>query len=180
MRANPIAVRFEDAVRVASHYFGKPRRRGGSHVVWKMPWPLDPRVNLQRDSNGKAKAYQVRQLLEAINRLSQQRTAKGPEAAEADPGAFRVRREEEEEVVMPPKLQDQYTYRVSWSPEDEEFVATCEEFPSLSWLATNDEAALRGIKSVVAGVLGDMRQAGEQIPAPIASRESSAASSRCG
>ena len=86
MRANPIAIRFEDAVRVASHYFGKPRRRGGSHVVWKMPWPLDPRVNLQRDNNGKAKAYQVRQLLEAINRLSQQRTAKGPEAAEADAG----------------------------------------------------------------------------------------------
>jgi predicted HicB family RNase H-like nuclease len=72
---------------------------------------------------------------------------------------------------MAPRLQDQYTYRISWSPDDEEFVATCAEFPSLSWLATKDEAALRGIKSLVAEVLSDMRRAGEPIPAPIASRE---------
>src|SRR5262245_13679388 len=71
MRANPVDVRFEDAVRVATHYFGKPRRRSGSHVVWKMPWPLDPRVNLQPGDDGRAKAYQVRQLLDAIDRLSQ-------------------------------------------------------------------------------------------------------------
>ena len=27
-----------------------------------------------------------------------------------------------------------YTYRVTWSQEDEEFVGLCAEFPSLSWL----------------------------------------------
>jgi len=84
MRANPVDVRFEDAVRVATHYFGKPRRRSGSHIVWKMPWPLDPRVNLQPGDDGRAKAYQVRQLLDAIDRLSQQPSAARRERAEAD------------------------------------------------------------------------------------------------
>jgi hypothetical protein len=49
------------------HYFGKPRQRGTSHAVFKMPWPGDPRVNIQ-DDKGKAKAYQVRQVLEVIDK----------------------------------------------------------------------------------------------------------------
>jgi hypothetical protein len=68
MRANPTSVRFAEACRVAEHFFGPPRQKGTSHRVYKMPWPGDPRVNLQ-DDRGKAKAYQVRQLLEAIDRL---------------------------------------------------------------------------------------------------------------
>lgn len=67
MRESPKQVRFADAVKVATHFFGKPRQEGTSHCVWKMPWPGDPRVNLQ-DDRGKAKAYQVRQLLAAIDR----------------------------------------------------------------------------------------------------------------
>jgi len=67
MRQNPKNVRFSDAVKVATHYFGEPRQKGTSHCVWKMPWPGDPRVNLQ-DDHGKAKAYQVKQLLVAIDR----------------------------------------------------------------------------------------------------------------
>jgi hypothetical protein len=66
MRRNPAGVRFEDACKVATHFFGAPRQDGTSHKVWKMPWPGDPRVNLQRAKDGKAKAYQVRQLLKAI------------------------------------------------------------------------------------------------------------------
>lgn len=66
MRDSPRAVRFADALKVAEHYFGKPRTVG-SHRVFKMPWPGDPRINLQ-DHGGKAKVYQVRQLLAAIER----------------------------------------------------------------------------------------------------------------
>ena len=66
MRENPKGVRFADARKVATHFFGEPRASGSSHFVWKMPWPGDPRVNLQ-NAGGKAKPYQVRQLLAAIS-----------------------------------------------------------------------------------------------------------------
>ncbi len=69
MRANPSGMRFADVCRVASHFFGPPRSRGSSHWVWKMPWPGDPRINLQQGEGGKAKTYQVRQVLQAIARL---------------------------------------------------------------------------------------------------------------
>lgn len=72
MRAAPQNVRFSEAVKVARHYFGEPRQQGSSHSVWKMPWPGDPRVNLQ-NRNGMAKAYQVRQLLDAVSLLTQKR-----------------------------------------------------------------------------------------------------------
>ena len=68
MRTNPKGVRFSDAVRVATHFFGEARQSGGSHCVFKMPWAGDPRINLQNDK-GKAKAYQVRQLLLAVDKL---------------------------------------------------------------------------------------------------------------
>ena len=32
-------------------------------------------------------------------------------------------------------MTDHYTYRITWSPEDEEHLGRCAEFPSLSWLA---------------------------------------------
>lgn len=63
-----------------------------------------------------------------------------------------------------------YTYRVTWSEEDAEYVGLCVEFPSLSWLAHSPEAALKGIWKVVAEVVADMANHGEQIPEPIASR----------
>ena len=65
---------------------------------------------------------------------------------------------------------DHYTYRVTWSSEDGEHVGLCTEFPSLSWLADNPEAALAGIRSVVADVVADMGQQGEAVPVPIAER----------
>jgi hypothetical protein len=69
MRANPAGVRFADACKVAAHYFGQPRQNGTSHKVWKMPWPGDPRINMQAGEGGKAKAYQVRQAVAAIDNL---------------------------------------------------------------------------------------------------------------
>ncbi len=65
---------------------------------------------------------------------------------------------------------DHYTYRVTWSPEDEEHVGLCAEFPSLSWLATTPEAALSGIRKTVAQVLADMATTSEVIPQPLAER----------
>jgi len=70
MRNNPAAVSFSDALKVAEHYFGEPRISDSSHHVFKTPWPMDPRVNLQRGKGGGAKPYQVRQLLKAINLLT--------------------------------------------------------------------------------------------------------------
>ncbi len=38
--------------------------------MFKTPWPGDPRVNIQKSKGGKAKAYQVRQVLKAIDKLN--------------------------------------------------------------------------------------------------------------
>lgn len=67
MRNNPNDVRFPDACKVADALFGKARQ-SGSHKIWKIPWAGDPRVNLQEGSGGKAKSYQVQQLLVAVDR----------------------------------------------------------------------------------------------------------------
>ena len=66
---------------------------------------------------------------------------------------------------------DRYTYRVTWSPEDEEYVGLCAEFPSLSWLAETPEEALRGIREVVAQVVADLEANGEPVPEPLATRK---------
>ncbi len=63
-----------------------------------------------------------------------------------------------------------YSFRVTWSAEDEEFVATCVEFPSLSWLASTPEAALMGLRALVDEVVADMRETGEDIPEPLSTR----------
>ena len=68
MHTNARGVRFADLAKVCDHYFGVARRTGGSHWVYRTPWPGDPRVNIQND-RGAAKAYQVRQVLRAIDRL---------------------------------------------------------------------------------------------------------------
>jgi predicted HicB family RNase H-like nuclease len=65
---------------------------------------------------------------------------------------------------------DKYTYRVTWSEEDGEYVGLCAEFPSLSWLASTQEAALAGIRDTVNQVVRDMQSGGEDIPQPLATR----------
>ena len=72
MRRDPKGVRFRDLCRVCDFYFGKARQGGSSHRVYKMPWPGDPSVNIQND-RGMAKAYQVKQVLKAIERLEAER-----------------------------------------------------------------------------------------------------------
>lgn len=71
MRNNPGGVRFTDLCRVCDYYFGQARNSSGSHRVYKTPWPGDPRVNIQ-NNKGKAKIYQVRQVLKAIERMEEE------------------------------------------------------------------------------------------------------------
>ncbi|MCL2791355.1 MAG: type II toxin-antitoxin system HicB family antitoxin [Desulfobulbus sp.] len=66
---------------------------------------------------------------------------------------------------------DHYTYRVTWSEEDQEYVGLCVEFPSLSWLDQDQESALKGIRQVVADVVADLASNGEQIPEPLSTKK---------
>ena len=68
MKKNPIGVRFNDLCKVCDYFFGKPRQGGTSHRIYKTPWQGDPRITIQ-NHKGKAKAYQVKQVLLAIERL---------------------------------------------------------------------------------------------------------------
>jgi hypothetical protein len=69
MRTAPHNVRYNDLKSVCEHEFGPPRQSASSHCVFKKPWQGDPRVNIQPGKDGRAKAYQVRQVLAAIDRL---------------------------------------------------------------------------------------------------------------
>lgn len=69
-----------------------------------------------------------------------------------------------------PGKSDLYTYRVTWSEEDSEFVGLCAEFPSLSWLAGTQEAALRGIRKLVSRVVAEMSKSRESVPRPLSVR----------
>ena len=68
LKQNPANVHFSDLCKICEHYFGEARQSGSSHKIYKTPWRGDPRVNIQ-NSKGKAKAYQVKQVLKAIERL---------------------------------------------------------------------------------------------------------------
>ena len=63
-----MGIRFADLCRVCDNYFGRARQKGSSHWIYKTPWRGDPRVNIQ-NAKGKAKAYQVKQVLKAIERM---------------------------------------------------------------------------------------------------------------
>lgn len=76
MRDNPRGVRFADLRWLCEALFGPPRQRGTSHLVFRMPWAGDPRVNIQAKGN-LAKPYQVRQVLAAWDRLEAERDAAG-------------------------------------------------------------------------------------------------------
>lgn len=65
---------------------------------------------------------------------------------------------------------EKYTYQISWSEEDGEYVATVLEFPSLSWLDPERAQAEQGLLNLVAEVLEDMAESGEKIPTPLGER----------
>ena len=76
MRRNPKGIGFQDLCKVCDVIFGEARQTGSSHRIYKTPWQGDPRVNIQNDK-GMAKAYQVKQVLKAIERLEEENHAKG-------------------------------------------------------------------------------------------------------
>ncbi len=69
------------------------------------------------------------------------------------------------------KINDKYTYRITWSEEDAQYVGLCAEFPSLSWLANTPEASLKGIRKLVSEIIADMMRNSEHIPEPIAAKK---------
>jgi hypothetical protein len=72
MQRNPRDIGYSELCKVCDHYFGEPRQSSSSHRVYQKPWEGEPRVNIQSDK-GKAKPYQVRQVLEAISKLEAQK-----------------------------------------------------------------------------------------------------------
>jgi predicted HicB family RNase H-like nuclease len=72
-------------------------------------------------------------------------------------------------IVSRPDI-SHYAYRVTWSAEDNEFVATCTEFPSLSWLAPSKFEALEGLEHLLHEVIVDMEEQGEEVPQPFSER----------
>ena len=75
MKHNPNGIRFNDLCKICDLYFGEARQKGSSHRVYRTPWIGDPRVNIQ-NNKGMAKAYQVKQVLKAIERLEEEKNVK--------------------------------------------------------------------------------------------------------
>ena len=65
---------------------------------------------------------------------------------------------------------DRYTYRVTWSEEDQEYVGLCTEFPGISWLEKSQEKALLGIRKLVAKTIADLKRNKETVPEAISMR----------
>jgi len=68
------------------------------------------------------------------------------------------------------KEADRYTYRVTWSEEDQEYVGLCAEFPSLSWLEKTPEKSLQGIRRLVNESVTNLKRNKEPVPDPISTR----------
>lgn len=67
LEGNEGNIRFQRLLTICEDFYGKSRIKG-SHHIFKTPWPGDPRINLQDSGGGKAKPYQVRQVLQALKR----------------------------------------------------------------------------------------------------------------
>ena len=68
MKRSPKGVRYRDLCKVCDFYFGNARKASSRHRIYKTPWQGDPRINIQ-NHKGKATAYQVKQVLMAIEKL---------------------------------------------------------------------------------------------------------------
>ena len=75
MQQKQKGIKFKDLVKVCDHYFGSPRQNGTSHIIYKTPWPGDPRINIQK-SGKEAKPYQIKQVLLAINKIKETKNEK--------------------------------------------------------------------------------------------------------
>ena len=137
MRRNPKGVRFNDLCKVCEHYFGKPRKRGTSHRVYRSGFPLAGR------SESEYPGFR--------------RQGEGLPGSTGPAGCGTTR----EKMMV--KEVDRYTYRVTWSEDDSEYVGLCAELPSLSWLEETPERALIGIRQLVKETIADLRRAKEPV-----------------
>ena len=140
--------------RSAVGYFGEPRQ-AGRVTPSSRPLGRETRESISRIGVG-------RQNLTRCVRFCS--PSKGGREKRAE------RRRNDGGFRMSSKSPDHYSYRVTWSPEDKEYLALCVEFPSLSWLAAAPELALTGIRKVVAGVVAEMRASGEVATIPLAEK----------
>jgi predicted RNase H-like HicB family nuclease len=67
----------------------------------------------------------------------------------------------------------QYTYEARWSEEDRAFIARVREFPSLEAHGDSRGGSIRALKSVIATVVKDLVECGEDVPAPVGVKERS-------
>jgi predicted HicB family RNase H-like nuclease len=139
-KREPANVRFGDLKRVCEQFFGKLRQPGTSHANFKRPWAGD-----SGSTSDPAKA--------------------GPRHIGSSRFCWHSKNRKDS-----PASVDHYTCRVTWPTEDREHAGLCAEFPSLPWLASTREAALKGIRQLVVGAVADMRASGEPVPAPLAER----------
>ena len=109
----------------------------------------------------------------AVGRGSSNQPTKGWEQSKALSSKASSRRSQK--AKNEPMNIDHYTFRVSWSPEDSEFVGTCVEFPSLSHLDTSPDEAFQGIRDLVRAVMHDLVRQGEPVPNAISDRQYSGA-----
>ena len=72
LHKNPKGIRFSYLAKACDRFFGPPRQRGTSHSVYQTPWPGTPRVNIQKNRDGTAKDYQVRQVIKALEKLERE------------------------------------------------------------------------------------------------------------
>lgn len=77
MRESPSNLRYEELYGICVELFGLPRTRGSSHAVFQVPWPGDPRVNIQEGRDGGCKTYQVKQVIAAIDKLQKMQAEEG-------------------------------------------------------------------------------------------------------
>ena len=81
MQRSPQNFHFDDLAKVCADHFGEPRQDGTSHKIYKTPWQgRSPREHPARQ-DGNAKAYQVRQVLDAIARLEAEKNEESDNGA---------------------------------------------------------------------------------------------------
>ncbi len=159
------STRFSHLIKICETFFGSPRTKG-SHHIFKTPWPGDPRLNIQSDK-GKAKPYQVEQVIYALTKLAQiEEKGSGDKL-----GTRRI-------IMAKPKAAkkishdraEEYSYTVAWSDEDNAFIGRVVEFQSLAAHGNTQEKALREIRTVVGYILEDLAAGHEPIPEPLGKR----------
>ena len=67
----------------------------------------------------------------------------------------------------------QYTYDATWSEEHRAFIARVKEFPVLEAHGDSRGGSIRALKSVIAAVVKDLVESGEEVPAQSAVKKRS-------